>query len=225
MITVLSWYWSGGVYRPEHVNILAAMVRRNCSLEHRFACVTDTPEGIDPGIAIIQPPRDFEAVRIPTWKEGKRPQCFRRLAMFRPDAAEIFGERIVCMDLDCVVGASLDPLFDVPEDFRICAGTAPGRPYNGSMMILTAGSRPQVYTDFTPERAVEAGQRYLGSDQAWLAHIVPGEATWGEADGVTFLGLGRSPETVRRVQFYAGSKKPWHRLHDPWVRENYREAA
>jgi hypothetical protein len=48
------------------------------------------------------------------------------------DAADIFGERFVCMDLDCVIGGPLDPLFDRPEDLVLFKGTAPDRPYNGS---------------------------------------------------------------------------------------------
>src|SRR4051812_18068532 len=100
--TVLAWLWlqpdSLVDYSAQHVYIFADMVHRNLSIPHRVACVTDTPEGVDPSITIIPPPREFEDVRIPTWGEHK-PQCLRRLSMFRRDAAEIFGQRFVCMDL------------------------------------------------------------------------------------------------------------------------------
>ena len=83
MITVLTWYWKqdGGriEYRAEHVNIWADMVGRNLlKTPHRIACVTDLPEGIDPSIEIIAPPRDFEGITIPTWGP-QRPQCLRRI--------------------------------------------------------------------------------------------------------------------------------------------------
>src|SRR5690242_3543774 len=68
MITVLTWLWHqqrGPSYSAAHVNIWADMVRRNLSMPHRIACVTDHPEGIDPSVEIIAPPRDFEDVRIP----------------------------------------------------------------------------------------------------------------------------------------------------------------
>lgn len=230
-LTVLSWLWrqDGGraEYGPEAVNTWAAMVRRNLSMPHRIACVTDHPEGIDSDIAIIEPPRDFEDVRLPTW-DDRKPQCLRRLAMFGPDATRIFGERFICMDLDCVVAGPLDPLFDVPDDFRIMRGTSPDRPYNGSMILLTAGARPQVYSEFTPERAVIAGRHFLGSDQAWIAFCLGWEeATWGDADGVLWFSPRYSdrvpPEA--RVMFFPGSQKPWtvngFRPLDRWVQQHY----
>lgn len=228
MITVLCWFWRqpGGraKFEPWHVNVWAAMVRRHLSMPHRIACVTDTPEGIDPSIEIIAPPRDFEAVRLPTWKEH-RPQCLRRLAMFAPDAAKRFGERFVCMDIDCVVTGPLDPLFERPEPFVMFRGTAPGRPYNGSMMMLTAGARSQVYSEFTPERGAEAGRRFTGSDQAWIMSCLgPGEATWGPEHGVDWwfeARPGPMPEP-ERLLFFVGHAKPWNFLHLPIVAANYR---
>jgi hypothetical protein len=210
------------------------MVRANLAMPHRIACVTDFPDGIDPSIDIIQPPRDFEEVRIPTWND-KKPQCLRRIAMFRPDAARIFGERFVCMDLDCVIAGSLDPLFDVPDDFKMMIGTAPKlRPYNGSMLLMTAGARPQVYTEFTPERATLAGKHFLGSDQAWIAFSLGwGEKTWDERDGAVWFSPRYSMQPPDcRVMFFPGAIKPWntagHRKLDHWVRRQYvpmKEAA
>lgn len=233
MIRVMTWFWRqpGGraSYQPEHVNIWADMVRRNLSMPHTIACVTDHPEGIDPSIEIIAPPRDFESVRIPTWNE-KKPQCLRRISMFRPDAGKIFGKRFVNMDLDCVIAGPLDPLFDVKDDFKMMIGTEPkARPYNGSMLLMTAGARPQVYNDFTPERAVLAGKHFLGSDQAWIAFSLGwGEKTWSEKDGAVWFSPRYSMHPPDcRVMFFPGNAKPWtvagSRPLDRWVRRNYRE--
>ncbi|CDO37142.1 hypothetical protein SPHV1_290015 [Novosphingobium sp. KN65.2] len=225
----MTWLWSqsGGRenYTAEHVNIWAAMVRRNVSVPHRVACVTDMPKGIDPAVEIIAPPRDFEAVRISSWGPAQ-PQCLRRLAMFRPDAAGIFGERFVSMDLDVVIGGSLDPLLSSGDDFVMYRGTGKDRPYNGSMIMLAAGARSQVYTKFTQEGAEAAGQRYVGSDQAWISHILGrGEKTFGPEHGVVWWG-NRLAEPDHRVMFFPGYPKPWHvPLADPvgpWIRENYR---
>lgn len=224
-LTILTWFWTqpGGrsQYEPYHVAIWADMVRRHLSLPHRLACVTDEAIDLPSHIDIIRPPKDFEDVRIPTWPEA-RPQCLRRLSMFKPDAAGIFGDWFVCMDLDCVIGEDIAPLFSGGETFRICTGTAEGRPYNGSMMMLKAGARPKVFTKFTPAGAVKAGRKYVGSDQAWIAHILPGERTWGADDGVSFFGLPRHPEVPRRIMFFAGSVKPWQRAHHGWIGEHYR---
>ena len=227
MLTVLTWYWrQPGVrtaYEPFHVAIWADMIRRHLTVPHRLAVVTNEPLEIE-GVDIIAPPTDFEAIRIPSWPEH-RPQCLRRLVMFRRDAGEIFGDEILCTDLDLVVGASLDPLLGGADEFRMAIGTAPGRPYNGSLLYLRCGTRSEVYERFTPEGAAEAGQSYVGSDQAWIAHCLgPNEATWGEADGLVYHGLPRQPDTVRRIEFYPGQTKPWHERNDPWVRRHYRRS-
>jgi hypothetical protein len=233
LIHVLTWLWSqpGGrtKFTPQHVNIWADMVRRNLSMRHRISCVTDTPGGIDPSIHIIKPPGEFEDVR-PSWGPSK-PNCFRRLSMFRKDAAKIFGKRFVCMDLDCVVGGPLDPLFDRPEDLVLFKGTAESRPYNGSLMLIKAGCRPQVYDDFDQAGADASGGAFHGSDQAWLAHKLGwGEATWDESDGVWHFAryMKHCKKARPTIVFFPGKRKPWEMAPVfPFLRNNYRieEAA
>jgi hypothetical protein len=227
VLTILTWFWTqpGGraKYTPEHVLVWADMVKRNLAMPHRLAVVTDIAADYN-GLEVIAPPGEFEDVRISSWS-GTLPQCFRRLAMFGPDAGARFGERFVSMDLDCVVFGALDPLFDRPEDFVIYAGTSGARPYNGSMLMLTAGSRPQVYTDFTPAGAVEAGKKYLGSDQAWISFkLGPGEATWGRADGVYWRSRQPRPmdQGLPRLLFFPGNVKPWEVLDEPEIASRYR---
>lgn len=183
------------------------MIRRYLTIPHTLAVVTDV-DGDYGVVEVIKPPGDFEAARIPTWKEA-RPQCLRRLSMFRRDAADIFGaDRIVCTDLDLVVCGSLDQLLDTRDDFKITCGTARSRAYNGSMMSLRLGSRPQVYETFTEARAIEAGRQHVGSDQAWIAHCLPGEPTWKPEDGVRFWSA-HQPVDDARIIFFAGPTKPW----------------
>jgi len=229
VLTILTWLWrqdrSRVTYRASHVNLWAAMIRRNITMPHRIACVTDIPEGIDPGIEIITPPGDFLDITNPRWANGK-PQCYRRLSMFRRDAGEIFGERFVCMDLDCVIGGPLDPLFDREDDLVLFKGTSRARPYNGSMMLIRAGCRPQVFEDFNQAAALESGKLYCGSDQAWLMHkLGPNEATWDHRDGVYWFGgtYLKQPEVEPRIVFFPGSMKPWTAtLFDGFTRRNYR---
>lgn len=200
------------------------MIARNLSLPHRIACVTDMPEGIDPSIAIIPPPGDFLDINNPRWTNG-RPQCYRRLSMFRRDAADLFGERFACMDLDCVIGAALDPLFDRPDDLVLFKGTSSRRPYNGSMMLIRAGCRPAVFEDFDQAAALESSEQFIGSDQAWLAHKLGwNESVWDERDGVYwFNGKFRSQDNAR-VLFFPGKTKPWDALGrtQKFTRRHYR---
>jgi hypothetical protein len=204
------------------------MVSRNLSMPHRLACVT-TETDLPANVERIVPPGKFEKV-APKWGPT-RPNCFRRLAMFGPDAAQVFGERFVCMDLDVAIGAPLDPLFDRPEDLVLLNGTAHDRPYNGSLMLITAGCRPQVYDKFNQRAANVSGERFVGSDQAWLAHCLgPNEATWGEADGVYFFRPSWRNKTKPRVMFFPGPPKlkPWvlapYKIF-PFITNNYRIAA
>lgn len=229
MLTVLTWLWSQSEgkssYTAFNVNVWADMVSRNLSIPHRIACVTAMPQGIDPSITIIEPPKDFEDWRIPSWGEA-RPQCLRRIAMFRSDAGKIFGDEFVCMDLDCVINGSLDTLFQGIEDFAIFRGTAPGRAYNGSMMYIRAGSRPQVYNTMTLEGVIEANRHHIGSDQAWIAYCLgPNERTWGPEHGVDFWqGTKGPPRKDTRITFFPGNVKPWELLETedyPWVTHHY----
>lgn len=209
---IITWLWSqpGGraVYHPWHVRIWAAMIRRNLTLPHTLAVVTDIAGDYGSDVEVIRPPGEFEDVRIPTWAEGY-PQCFRRLSMFRKDAAELFkADRIVCTDLDLLVCDSLDSLLDIEDDFKITKGTWRNRRYNGSMMSLKLGSRPQVYDRFSPEKAITAGRLHIGSDQSWIANIIPDEKVWAPADGVVFWNQSFVPKDARLV-FFAGQTKPW----------------
>jgi hypothetical protein len=206
-----------------HVNIWADMLRRNCTLPIRIACVTDTPEGIDPSIKIIKPPAEFHEVETVNWTMRGKPNCYRRLVMFRKDAAKFFGRRFCCMDLDTVIGGNVDAILSREEDFIINSPSFPSRRfrYNGSMMMLTAGARPQVYDEFTEGEALIASGQFVGSDQSWISYILgPGEAMFTADEGV--VRWSEAPEG--RIMFFPGKgfMKPWDLLGDPWVAKHYR---
>lgn len=238
MLTVLTWLWrqtpdkaryfddAGGA---DKVNVWNAMVRRNCTLDIELACVTDEPEGIAPDVRIIPLPRPFDDVEVKAWREKiGAPQCYRRLMLFHPDAAEVFGaERFVSMDLDCVVTGNLDRLWDNDCPFVMFKGTSNSRPYNGSMIQMDAGARPEVYERFArdPQGVAEAARRkFIGSDQAVISHVLgPGEERWSARDGVEAYGggflrrHGGQPHRVRlgedtRIVFFPGRTKPWDLL-------------
>jgi hypothetical protein len=224
MLTVMCWFWAQPGSRTQftatHVNIWAAMIRRHCTLDIRLACVTDIPEGIDPSIEIIAPPGFHDGLQTSRWKGG-RPSCYRRLAMFAPDAGKIFGERFVSMDLDVVIGGNIDAILSREEDIVICAPSQVGARwlYNGSMVMMDAGCRPCVYEDFTPEKAEQASRRFVGSDQAWLAYSLGGgEALFKPSDGVVRWGSAHEGPMV----FFPGNVKPWHAISHPFVAEHYR---
>lgn len=235
MLTVVTFRWKPHrLYRtafgPETVNTLMRMVRRHYQAPHRFMVVTDDPKGIDPCIECIPLWDDYATVPNPSDHRG--PSCYRRLKIFGEEARAMFGDRFVCLDLDTVITGDMSPVWDVPEDFKIWGDTNPTSPYNGSMILMTAGARKKVWETFnnvtSPIRSQEKG--YFGSDQAWIGYCLgPDEKIWTRRDGVySFRNdiqpkSGKLPENARIV-FFHGRFNPWDAevQQIPWVREHYR---
>jgi hypothetical protein len=216
-------------FTGEHVNTLARMIRRHYSKPHRFVVITDDPAGItEPGIEAFEIWQDH--ARVPNPSGRGNPSCYRRLRLFAPAPGKFLGPRFVCVDLDTVITADITPLFDRPEDFVIWKSTTSTNPYNGSMFMLRAGTRPQVWMDFDPGLSPMQTRRagFFGSDQAWLAHCLgPDEAVWTKADGVLSyrvdVGKAKLPEHARIV-FFHGREDPWSREAQrlQWVKEHWR---
>jgi hypothetical protein len=242
MLTVVTFLWKPfegyrSQFKGEHVDVLARMVRRNLSVPHRFVCITDDPSDITEKVDILPLWSDHAEIPSPHDRKGKHnPSCYRRLKIFARDAADWLGTRILSLDLDCVITGSLDELVARPEDFVIWGETNATSPYNGSMVLLTAGARPQVWESFdretSPAASFAAG--YFGSDQGWIAYCLgPHEARFRADEGVLSYRLhvkrgthGNRLELPRhaRVVFFHGEVDPWspeaQRLD--WVREHWR---
>jgi hypothetical protein len=238
MLSVVCWKWRPAKdYRskfgPETVNVLCQMVARHYPHPHRFLCVTDEPEGLSPEVEVIPAWNDFADLPSP---HGKRnPSCYRRLRAFHPAIGAVFGARFVSLDLDCVIVGDLTPLWQRPEEFVIWGDTNRRTYYNGSMFLLTAGSRPKVWTAFDPKTspALALRARQFGSDQAWISCVLgKGQAKWTAADGVysyrneIMRRQNALPENARIV-FFHGPGDPWgvKEQRIPWVRQEWRSAV
>jgi hypothetical protein len=234
VLSVVSWRWARKGYRSQFtaqtVNILKSMVARHYPDPHRFICCTDDPDGLDSDIEVVPLWNDHADLAHP-WSSS-HPSCYRRLKAFAPEMRDTFGPRFVSIDLDCVILDDLRPLWNRPEDFVGLAGTQPPTTFNGSMFLMNAGARAQVWEQFdpikTPQEAKARG--HYGSDQAIVSYILNGkEATWGPADGVYSYRIhvqpvgNRVPEGAR-VIFFSGKKDPWSPGVDrlDWVVRNYR---
>lgn len=234
-ITFVSWRWRPvkhyrSTFGPETVYALREMIARHYPHPHRFVCVTDEPMAL-PGIETI--PLWMDCSQIPSPIGHSYPSCYRRLKVFAPDAGEVFGPRLVSIDLDTVIVGDLTPLFDRAEDFVIWGESdfPHTTPYCGSLWMLRTGSRPQVWTEFDPETSPKVAWRAgcRGSDQGWLAYILgKGEATWTRADGVYSFRKhiardgNRLPHDARLVSFH-GKVDPWgyKAMNIPWIRQHY----
>jgi hypothetical protein len=233
-LTFVTWLWSQPNYRSKftatHVNTLAAMIHRNYPHPHQFKVVTDLRHGFNSWIDVVPAWNDFATVASPYGSH--QPSCYRRLRAFHPEIGQVFGERFVSMDLDTVIVGDLTTLFNRPDDFVIWKEQDVRSFYNGSMMMMKAGARPQVWERFNPETSpqeAKAAGRF-GSDQGWLSHCLGrGEATWSKADGVYSYRVDLQPKNGvlpkdARITMWHGSVDPWSprskRL--PWVQEHYR---
>lgn len=229
-LTVVTCKWGTG-FTAEHVNVAARMVARHYQHPHRFVCLTDDAGGLDIGIDAVPIWDDHAA--MPSPHGPAYPSCYRRLKLFAPEMAELLGPRFVSIDLDVVVTGDLTPIWHRDEDFVIMGALgSPTTHYNGSMMLMTAGARAQVWTDFDPVRSPLAAlrNRQFGSDQGWISHrLGRGEATWGVRDGIYSYRYGTPPARERlpddaRLVFFNGKRlAPW--AEEPqsrdWVREHW----
>jgi hypothetical protein len=221
-------------FGPETVNTWRRMIRRHYQGPAEFVCVTDDPDGIDKGIR-VEKLWDHHR-KVPSPHGAGNPSCYPRLYAYSAEAEAIFGPRFMLTDLDIVVAGepdSINRLVDVPEDFKIWGDTAKGTPYNGSLTLMTAGARRQVWDTFDPIESPKRGRDlgYIGSDQAWIAACLgPNERKWTAKDGVYSYRNeiqhkdGHLPAGARIVVFH-GSVDPWSpsaRARHPWVREHYR---
>lgn len=232
--TIACWKWKPKPgYRSEFgataVNVLHRMVSRHFPHPHRFVCVTDDPTGIDAGIEIVPIWNDY--ADVPSPHGGKNPSCYRRLRLYHPEAEQWFGKRFVSMDLDMVITADVTPLWDRPEEIVFYGDTNRHTHYNGSMVLMTAGSRSQVWTEFDPRRSPIQSMRAgcFGSDQGWISYkLGGGEQKWGKADGVysyrnDLQPMRPLPQNARLVVFH-GRLDPWHPYAQriPWVVRHWR---
>lgn len=233
MLDIVTWLWRGNPqyhsqFTAEHVNILGRMLGRNMRMPFRLSCITDMPEGIDSSIRII-----------PLWPSPNiethpgRPNCFRRLKMFSHEMHDLIGPRFASMDLDCVITSEVTPIFQRQEDFIMWGDTARNTSYNGSLVLMNAGARAQVWSQFDPRKAKAAisAAQIVGSDQAWISLVLgPDEKKFGLRDGVYSyrqhilrLNLTQLPGDCRIV-FFHGREDPDHPRPqtNAWVREHYR---
>ncbi len=228
MLHVTTWLW-GGAYAEHYVHRLAAAVKRNLNEAHRFICFTDSPRNL-PGI---------EQYPIPNMELTAIPGCFVRLRLFDPEWQAKCGikpgDRVVNLDLDLVVTGNLDPLFDRRDDFTILQGINSTNPcpYNGSVWMLKAGARPDVWEDFSLDNYKGLGVAFhsFPDDQGWFefkhAGYGTGAGAWGPEDGVYgFKKLGwpsgdALPDNARVVAF-PGWRDPVKFEHLKWVKQNWR---
>ncbi len=205
---------SGRDYGAEHVNIMRNMLERHLQLPHRLFCVTDDPTGLDPRV-----------VYVPMWTEHAAvfKNC-RRLKILDESVREIFGDRILQLDLDLVIVDDLTDVASAPDDLV----------YGGSMhlLLIRTGHLHDLWERFSrdPEKVLAeahaAGQDVRTSDQAILNHHLKSRGIPRKSPGpirINFRDLPSSgvPSGVKLVHFIGSDNPAMHRDH-PLVKEHWR---
>jgi hypothetical protein len=228
------------MFGPEYVNKLHWMLRRHLRIPFTFHCVTDDPTGLDDAWVDVRPMYADHAEMA----AGKR-SCFRRLRLLDREMGNVFGPRILQLDLDVVFTGDVTPLFDRPEPVVLVEQSVSGgrAVHNPSMFLFDAGVWHDLWERFHADpRGVwaaatsnkrEHGWSRVNSDMTVINdHVSTSKlrpARWTQRDGVVAywrevrrLG-GRLPPGARAVLFY-GRENPGDveaQKKSPWIKEHW----
>jgi hypothetical protein len=246
-LVVASFFWLDGARQrnyqitPEDVRIWDRMIERNLKVPHHRVCVTHRPDLVEDFISVI--PLDLEK-HVPGL-------CTVKLQAHKPGGVAQEGDRVLLMDIDCVVTGRLDPLVERDEPAvwwknpNYQQGGKRGF-IQGSLQLFTVGETAHLWRDFCPKRTPGwINRRFGGGEQAWIsermntAYPEPGwewnVPHWTEESGVYGAGRlvnGKMGEGVQselpenaRIVFTPGDRSPGQqemRERHPWIAEHYR---
>jgi len=150
----------GTKYSADYVNKLYNMVKRHCTLDFEFACLTDDAKGLDTDIKVLALPGGLSG-----W--------WYKPYMFSKDLP--INGTILYMDLDVVVASNIDKLFTYQPNHwcTIRDFTRAMRPkwpkYNSSIVKFKTGELDFVWTEFEKDKINI--QKRLHGDQDWLYEV------------------------------------------------------
>lgn len=225
-LTICTFKW-GDKYTDEHVRRLHSMLARNLTIPWRFLLITDRPS------------EQWDV--LPLWEDMRNTNlCGVRIRAFGKDMAERIGPRFAWIDLDVVITGNVDHIFGRTEDFVGLQTAGPPLPYNGSLVMMDAGARSQVYERWTPEEYASI-RAYWGaqgiksgaqSDEGWIGYVLGNdEARITRDDGVYYfrrqLGAGKIPlpADARLVILNGRAFDPAKEALQeqcPWIKEHWR---
>lgn len=225
----------GTTYRANYVNKLYNMVKRHCTLDYEFVCLTDDARDINNNITILPLPGG-----IAGW--------WCKPYMFSKDLP--LNGTVLYLDLDVVIASNIDKLFTYqPNNWcTIRDFTRVMRPkwhkYNSSVVRFQTGQLDFVWEEFDRDKINI--QRRLHGDQDWLweatrnkqAMLYPDSWIqswkWEVRKDKTFKPGGvkgkrtfntiddlAKPRVECAVCVFHGDPNPEHCL-DPWVVDNWR---
>jgi hypothetical protein len=184
-------------------------------------------------------------------QEGKNfPSSYVRMLTWSPWAKSL-GDRILLLDVDCLLTRTLQPLLDYSDDDFV--GWLPNSEWGikqriaGGTYLLTPGTHTDLWDWFIADPlaaiAVARAAGYRGSDQALFSYWLAKTATvWPQDSGIyQAQDYGEALRQSRRdrklgitvdrpewplpddaiICHFNGHLKPWH-VKWEWIREHYR---
>lgn len=222
MLTVVTWLWQNGNrdYGADQVNRFYEQFDCHYSGTYRRLCITDVA-GVD--AEILPMPAGLED--LPGLSGN-----MRRLWIWSRDAYRIgVGARVFVSDIDCDIVGPLNPLLERSEDVVLWHDPLYPRRYSGGNMLLTLGSRPELWDRFIadPVKARDDAREWMrrqygravGAEMAWLCYAAGDEATFGPG-----IYRARKITTVPKdavIIHYSGKVKPYHAAASrtyPWLK-------
>ena len=224
----------GTKYSFDYVNRLYNMVKRNCTIDFEFVCLTEDPRDLDPNIKVIALPGGLQG-----W--------WCKPYMFSNDLP--LKGTILYLDLDVVISGNIDKLFTYcPTHWcTIRDFTRVMRPswkkYNSSIVRFKSGQLHHVWEEFDKNK--NEIQKRLHGDQDWLyeatrknqAMLYPDswilswkwEVRKSRAFAKGGLKGNRKLEVIENVTprpeccvcVFHGDPQP-HNCLDPWVVDNWK---
>lgn len=168
----------GTRFGPDYVNVLYRAVQEQLKIPHRFVCLTNQPEGIDPGVQVMPVP-EFGVPEEEWLKRG----CWPKVALFKEGVFED-DELVLYLDLDLIIVGELKPFIDLVRDHAafytlrewnpalvrmLPLRFRPDRGSQGSVYVWRAGEQRHIFADFT-SRVEEVRANYW-SDRFYLPKV------------------------------------------------------
>jgi hypothetical protein len=201
-------------YSIEYVTNLRAMVAKHLRRPYEFVCLTDRAWMMPEGIRGVHIQHDK---RIPGW--------WAKANLFDPK--QDLGDRVLYLDLDTLIVASLEPIVDYPSTFALVPHAGAFQPktkhkivrrFNSSVMVWDVGV-PPVFQDVSRLADVYWGDQDVIGEYAPWAETMP--SSWfprlsdiqhREPDRDAKVVLVKKPKTHIAADLY------------PWVNEAWRAA-
>ena len=157
---VICMKW-GTKFSPEYVNLLAAMVRKNLTIPHRFVCFTENAEGLDSRIEVRPLPEMNLDARLPE-------RGWRKLTVFQERLDDLVGQALF-IDLDVLIWDNLDCFFELDGAFRIIQDwNLPGKNIgNSSIFRFEIGKYPDILEYFLEHG--DQVRKEVRNEQAYLS--------------------------------------------------------